>query len=321
MSHILVLAESLGSEPSPFAYGAIRFAQELAAAVEAQFSVFTVGANASEVADRLQGHGAFQLYVAKTEAVNPLAPEIARAAAEAARRAEADWVVGASSAWGKDVLPRVAALLDAAMLSDVLAFEGSGDTLLFKRPVYAGNAIETARIEGPVRVAGCRTTAFVSPDRSGGSCEVVPIPIEAAPADGRWIGLEHGGGERPDLTQARTVVTGGRPLQNAESFEKYIGGLADALGGAVGATRAVVDAGIAPNELQVGQTGKLVAPELYIAAGVSGSIQHVAGIKDSKVIVAINKDSEAPIFEIADYGLVADLFEAIPEMIGLLKSP
>ncbi|MCH8274499.1 MAG: electron transfer flavoprotein subunit alpha/FixB family protein [Armatimonadetes bacterium] len=224
-------------------------------------------------------------------------------------------VAGAASMFGKDYLPRLAAALDRPMVSDVTEVH---DANTFTRPMYAGNFLARVQVDSERFVVSVRTTAFSEPDREGLSAvEAISLPFDGPT---RRVSVSESGGGRPDLTQARVVVSGGRPIRDAETFEKLIGGLADLLGGAAGATRAVVDNGIAPNELQVGQTGKVVAPDLYIAAGISGSTQHVAGMKDSKVIVAINTDPAAPIFEFADYGLVQDLHTAIPEMMDKLRS-
>nr|WP_309687585.1 FAD-binding protein [Armatimonas sp.] len=226
-----------------------------------------------------------------------------------------DSLVGAATSLGRDVLPRVAALLDLPMLSDVLSVESHEGRLTLTRPMYAGNVVARVRTTGDFGVYSVRSAAFGQPEP--GAPE--PIAAAALPRTGyEVLSLDAPEQTRPELTQARVVVSGGRPTRDAATFETLIGGLADALGGAAGATRAAVDAEIAPNELQVGQTGKVVAPELYIAAGISGSIQHLAGMKDSKVIVAINTDPDAPIFEVADYGLVADIHQAIPELIGKL---
>ena len=235
----------------------------------------------------------------------------------------ADLVVGLSSQYshiltgstttGKDLLPRVAALIDASQISDIISVE-SADT--FKRPVYAGNAIATVQSSDAIKVITVRTTGFDAAETTG-SAEVTSV--DATPANGTTslVGRELTVSARPDLGAADTVVSGGRGVGSAENF-KIIEGLADKLGAAVGASRAAVDAGYVPNDYQVGQTGKVIAPNLYIAIGISGAIQHLAGMKDSKVIVAINKDEEAPIFQVADYGLVADLFEAVPELVAAL---
>lgn len=224
-------------------------------------------------------------------------------------------IVGPSTMFGKDLMPRIAGILDRPMVSDVIEVI---ETKKFRRPMYAGNVIATVEVESDFFVATIRTTAFGGAVKSS-TLGVEEISLNFESKVNR-INTKESSGGRPDLTQASVVVSGGRPLKDSETFEKLIGGLADVLGGAVGATRAAVDSGIAPNESQVGQTGKVVAPELYIAAGISGSTQHVAGMKDSKVIVAINIDPDAPIFEVADYGLVKDLYEAIPELITKLKS-
>ncbi|MGC4047537.1 MAG: electron transfer flavoprotein subunit alpha/FixB family protein [Armatimonas sp.] len=227
-----------------------------------------------------------------------------------------DSLAGVSSSLGRDVLARAAALLGLPMLSDVLKVENDGGRLTLTRPMYAGNVLAKVRTTGDKGVYSVRAAAFEAPAAEDARSITLPSMPEAHSAT--VLSLDAPEQARPDLTQARVVVSGGRPTRDAETFEKLIGGLADKLGGAVGATRAAVDSGIAPNELQVGQTGKVVAPDLYIAAGISGSIQHLAGMKDSKVIVAINTDPDAPIFEVADYGLVADIHTAIPELIQKL---
>jgi electron transfer flavoprotein alpha subunit len=220
-------------------------------------------------------------------------------------------IVAAATTSGKNVMPRVAALLDVMQVSDVSKVVGP-DT--FERPVYAGNAIQTVKAKDAKKVLTIRTAAF--PATGEGSA---PATIEdaAAPADpgiSSFVGEELSKSDRPELTSAKIIISGGRAMQSRDNFAKYIEPVADKLGAAVGASRAAVDAGYAPNDWQVGQTGKVVAPELYIAVGISGAIQHLAGMKDSKVIVAINKDEEAPIFQVADYGLVADLYQALPEL-------
>lgn len=217
-------------------------------------------------------------------------------------------IAGVSSMRGKDILARAAGVLDAAMVTDVLSVVSP---TLFTRPVVAGSIIATVEVLSFPVTLTVRPAGFQSFDRKGSS-QVETVALQVTQSSRRTaVSAKQGG--RPDLTQAKVIVSGGRPLKDAATFESVVGGLADALGGAAGATRAAVDSGIASNELQVGQTGKIVAPDLYIAAGISGSTQHMAGIKDSKLIVAINKDPDAPIFEFADFGLVADLFTAIPE--------
>ncbi len=220
-----------------------------------------------------------------------------------------------ATASGKNVAPRVAAKLDVAQISDITKVD-SPDT--FERPIYAGNAIAIVQSGDPVKVLTVRTTGFDAAAATGGSAAVETVSATADSGKSSFVGQEIAKSDRPELTAAKVVVSGGRALGSSEKFTEVMTPLADKLGAAIGASRAAVDAGYAPNDLQVGQTGKIVAPQLYVAAGISGAIQHLAGMKDSKVIVAINKDEEAPIFSVADYGLVADLFTAVPELTQAL---
>jgi electron transfer flavoprotein alpha subunit len=226
-------------------------------------------------------------------------------------------LLAASTAAGKNVMPRVAALLDTQPISDIA---GVVDADTFIRPIYAGNALATVRSADLRKVLTVRAASFDPVAAEGGAASIEAAPPVDVPSLSRFVSAELSKSERPELAAARVVVSGGRGMQNGENF-KLIDPIADKLGAAVGASRAAVDAGFVPNEFQVGQTGKIVAPELYVAVGISGAIQHLAGMKDSKVIVAINKDEEAPIFQVADYGLVADLFTALPELAAELEKP
>jgi electron transfer flavoprotein alpha subunit len=225
-----------------------------------------------------------------------------------------DAILAASTTTGKNVMPRVAALLDVMQISDITKVVAP-DT--FERPIYAGNAIQTVKSKDAKKVITVRTSTFQATGE-GGSASVESASAAEDPGISSFVGEELSKSERPELTSAKIIISGGRAMQSRENFTKYIEPVADKLGAAVGASRAAVDAGYAPNDWQVGQTGKVVAPELYVAVGISGAIQHLAGMKDSKVIVAINKDEEAPIFQVADYGLVADLYQALPELAAEL---
>ena len=225
-----------------------------------------------------------------------------------------DAIVAPATTTGKNVMPRVAALLDVMQISDIVTVIAP-DT--FERLIYAGNAVQTVRSKDKIKVITVRTSTFQATG-AGGTATVEQIAPAADPGLSAFVGEELSKSERPELTSAKIIISGGRAMQSRENFTKYIEPVADKLGAAVGASRAAVDAGYAPNDWQVGQTGKVVAPELYIAVGISGAIQHLAGMKDSKVIVAINKDEEAPIFQVADYGLVADLYQALPELAAEL---
>jgi electron transfer flavoprotein alpha subunit len=225
-----------------------------------------------------------------------------------------DAIVAPATTTGKNIMPRVAALLDVMQISDIVKVIAP-DT--FERLIYAGNAVQIVRSKDKIKVVTVRTSSFQAA-AEGGSAPIEQVAAATDPGISDFVGEELSKLERPELTSAKIIISGGRAMQSAENFAKYILPVADKLGAAVGASRAAVDAGYAPNDWQVGQTGKVVAPELYIAVGISGAIQHLAGMKDSKVIVAINKDEEAPIFQVADYGLVADLYQALPELAAEL---
>jgi electron transfer flavoprotein alpha subunit len=276
----------------------------------AQVDVLVAGKDCKPVADaaaRLDGVGKVLLADAapyEHQLAEPLAALLVKLAENYGA------LVAAATTFGKNVMPRVAALLDVMQISDITKVV-SQDT--FERPIYAGNAIQTVKSSDAKKVITVRTSTFQATGE-GGSAPVETVGPVDDPALSSFVGEELSKSDRPELTSAKIIISGGRAMQNRENFTKYIEPVADKLGAAMGASRAAVDAGYAPNDWQVGQTGKVVAPELYIAVGISGAIQHLAGMKDSKVIVAINKDEEAPIFQVADYGLVADLYQALPEL-------
>jgi electron transfer flavoprotein alpha subunit len=307
---ILVIAEHDNNALKPATLNTLSAAQQLGGAID----VLVVGSNCQAVAEATKAvAGVNKVLVADNAAyAHILAENVAKLIAILGK--SYSHIIAPATANGKDILPRVAALLDVNLVGDVMAVL-SPDT--FKRPIYAGNAIATVQSTDAIKVLTIRGTAFPAAAATGGSATIEAVGEVITAAKTRFIGEEVVKSDRPELTAARVVVSGGRGLGSGENF-KIIYALADKLNAAVGASRAAVDAGFVPNDMQVGQTGKVVAPELYIAVGISGAIQHLAGMKDSKVIVAINKDPEAPIFQVADYGLVADLFTAVPELTAKL---
>ncbi|KAI1957506.1 Electron transfer flavoprotein alpha-subunit [Ophidiomyces ophidiicola] len=275
------------------------------------------GAKAGAAAEAAQIKGLDKVLVVENTAYDNGLPEnYAPLLVENIKNGGFTHIIAPHSAFGKNLLPRVAALLDVQQISDITAIE-SEDT--FVRPIYAGNAILTVQSTDPIKVITVRGTAFQAGEASGGSAEVVDGADPNAPSPTEWVSEDLTKSDRPDLGTAKRVVSGGRGLKSKEEFDRIMTPLADSLGAAIGASRAAVDSGFADNSLQVGQTGKNVAPELYLCAGISGAIQHLAGMKDSKVIAAINKDPDAPIFQVADVGLVGDLFEKVPELTEKLK--
>ena len=303
---ILVVAEHDNNAVDPATLKTLAAAQQIGGDIH----VLVAGKGCSTVAENVaKADGVSQVFLADNGVYeHQLAENIGALVAELGK--DYSHVLAPATTTGKNFMPRVAALLDVAQISDIISVE-SDDT--FKRPIYAGNAIATVQSEDAIKVITVRTTAFDAVATEGGSGTVENLDTVIDNDRSAFVGEQLAESERPDLTAAEIVISGGRGMQNGENF-KLIEDIADKLGAAVGASRAAVDAGFVPNDMQVGQTGKIVAPQLYIAVGISGAIQHLAGMKDSKVIVAINKDEEAPIFQVADYGLVADLFDVLPEL-------
>ncbi|MCB1696006.1 MAG: electron transfer flavoprotein subunit alpha/FixB family protein [Pseudomonadales bacterium] len=302
----LVIAEHDNSSLKVATLNAVAAAQVMGAGID----ILVAGADcggAAEQAAKVPGVG--KVLVADNAAyAHQLAENVSLLIAEVA--AAYDNIVAPATSNCKNTMPRVAALLDVAQISEITSVE-SPDT--FKRPIYAGNVIATVKSTDAKKVITVRTTAYDAAPAEGGSATIEAISAVHDAGISAFVGEEVAVSDRPELTSAKIVISGGRGMQNGENF-KLLDGIADKLGAAIGASRAAVDAGFVPNDYQVGQTGKIVAPDLYIAVGISGAIQHLAGMKDSKVIVAINKDEDAPIFQVADYGLVADLFVALPEL-------
>ena len=308
---ILLLADHNNAELGDATAKALSAAQEIGGDV----TILVAGHNCRPVAEAAAKlNGVTKVLVADGEQfAHGLAEEVAPLIADQAK--SFDVVMAAATTTGKNILPRVAAELDVMQISDITKII-SADT--FERPIYAGNALQIVQSAETPKVITVRTAAFGKVE-DGGSAAIEDVAVPAAVGSSSFVGAELTKSDRPELTSARIIISGGRGMANGENFGKLIEPIADRLGAAMGASRAAVDAGFVPNDWQVGQTGKVVAPELYIAVGISGAIQHLAGMKDSKVIVAINKDEEAPIFQVADYGLVADLFEALPELNSELE--
>ncbi len=307
----LILAEHSNSALSPATGKALSAAKALGGDIH----ILVAGSNCKAVAEAAAKlAGVSKVLVADAPHLeHGLAEEVAAVVVSLAGPYSA--IVAPATASGKNILPRVAAMLDVMQISDITKVI-SADT--FERPIYAGNAIQTVQSGEAKKVITVRTSAFPAA-AEGGSGAIENVAVPAAGGASHFTGAELTKSDRPELTSAKIIVSGGRGMGNGENFAKYIEPVVDRLGAAMGASRAAVDAGFVPNDLQVGQTGKVVAPDLYVAVGISGAIQHLAGMKDSKVIVAINKDADAPIFQVADYGLVADLFQALPELEAELK--
>jgi len=323
MSKVIVLAEHQNGALVKATLNAISAAKALNGIVGGGFSIAVVGHNAGAVSASLQGYGAEAIYQVEDPSFEGYtAQAYAQGFHKAVEASGASFVVAASTAKGKDCTPRVAARLDAGQASDVVAIEAHDGGVAYVRPMWAGNIIGKVKINSATQVVTVRPTDFDAATSEGGESPVTVIQagIDASSIRMSYVGLDEVKSDRPALSDADAVVSGGRGLKEAENFEKIVMPLADSLNAAIGASRAVCDLGWAPNDWQVGQTGKVVAPNLYIALGISGAIQHLAGMKGSKTIVAINKDPDAPIFQVADYGLVEDLFKAAPELTEAIKA-
>ena len=317
MANVLIVAEQFGGAVRKATLHALSAGREVARRTGGKLHVAVLGKGVGAVAEELASYGA-EVHVADAAVLeHPLAEAHAPVVAELARTVQATYVGAAATAAGKDLLPRVASRLEAGMATEVLGFGGEGAEVTFRRPMWAGNVLAEVAIATPVKVFTVRATEFAPAAKEGkGAVTAAAVSVDAGALKTRYAGFKEVKSARPELTEARFVVAGGR---GTKGDFKPIEALTDELNAAVGASRAAVDAGWVPNDWQVGQTGKVVAPELYVAAGISGAIQHLAGMKGSKVIVAVNKDPDAPIFQLADYGLVADLFKALPELAGKLK--
>jgi electron transfer flavoprotein alpha subunit len=318
MGNILVFAEQQKGKLPKTTLIALQAGKEAAQKLGGSCFAAVLGAGIDALAHETAKYGVAKVLVVDDPALaHYLADAYAVALEQLVKAHDVSLLLATSTSVGKDLLPRVAARLGVGMASDVIAINEDGT---FKRPMYAGNAIATVSLTGRVKVISVRGTAFDAAQPDGQApVERVRLAIEDAARKMQFVEFSETKSDRPTLTEARIVVSGGRGLKSGENFTTYLEPLVDALGAAMGASRAAVDAGFVPNDLQVGQTGKVVAPELYFAIGISGAIQHLAGMKDSKIIVAINKDPEAPIFNVADYGLVADLFKAVPELTEEIK--
>lgn len=318
MENVLIIAEQSGGHLKKATLHAISAGQAIAGRTGGKVHVALLGKGVGALATELAGYGVTVHAADAAGLEHYLAEAFAPVVAELAKACGATFVGAAATAFGKDLVPRVAARLGAATATEVLGLGGAGPAVTFHRPMWAGNVLAEVDLATPVKAFTIRPTEFPAAQKgAGGEVQAAATAVDLAALPTRFVEFKEVKSERPELTEARIVVSGGR---GTKGDFKELEGLADDLGAAVGATRAAVDAGWVPNDLQVGQTGKVVAPELYIAAGISGAIQHLAGMKGSKVIVAINKDPEAPIFQLADYGLVADLFKAVPELREKIKA-
>lgn len=318
MGNVLVVAELFEGKVRKSTLSAITFAKTAADIIDGSYSILALGSGIDDGVAELAKFGAETVYKADDDSLadyicEGYAPTVIKVAEDF------DVVVSCASAFGKDLMPRVAQALEAGMASDIVGVEEGDDGLVYRRPMFAGNVVAFMQVETDKAVVTVRQTDFDAAEAEDSDSDVEDVDVEENTIEGKeLVDFKKVVSARPDLSEARVVVAGGRGLKSEENF-KMLEELTDLMGGALGATRAAVDAGFVSNDLQVGQTGKIVAPDLYFAIGLSGALQHLAGMKSSKVIVAINKDEEAPIFAISDYGLVADLFNVVPEIIESVK--
>jgi electron transfer flavoprotein alpha subunit len=318
---ILVVGEHDGRGVCVASRSALAFARQCAAATSGSVEWLLLGHQLDKPAADAAAYA--PVLAADSPALaDPLAERYAPMIAAAVTEHRADLLAAASGTFAKDIVTRAAGLLGGAMAGDVVGHEFHEGRLRLQRPMYAGAVLATVELCGTPQIVTVQPAAYAPAERSETVAEIAPLTFAETdlPGQSEYLGLASQRAGRPDVSEARVVVSGGRGIRSREDFERLVGGLADAFGGAAGSTRPLVDAGIAPNEFQVGQTGKIIAPDLYVALGVSGSVQHLAGVKNSKLIVAVNRDPEAPIFSAADYGLVADIYEAVPELIAKLCS-
>jgi len=321
MAQILVVAEQQAGQLKKSTLVAVTLAKQIGAKIGGGFDLLVLGSGVSAVTEALQGYGAEAIHVADAPSLEHyLAQPYVAVVADAVIKSGAAFVIAPAATFGKDLLPRVAARLGAGMVADCIGL-ADGAALAYKRPMYAGNVVATVKVNTPKTVITARPAAFDAAQKTGGSSKVETLAVGPAVGGARFVDYVITESERPELNEADVVVSGGRGLKDGASFWSVMNPLADAFGAAIGATRAVVDSfPEVPNDMQVGQTGKVVAPNLYIAVALSGAIQHLAGMKNSKTIVAINKDADAPIFQVADYGLVGDAFKLVPELAAKVKA-
>ena len=316
MADILLIAEHGDGALKKSTFQALSLVRQIADRTGGSYDIAIMGPGAADLAAGLTGYGAGTVHTVDGAAfAHYLAQPYSGAVGQLVDAIGARFVVCSAASFGKDMLPRVAAIKGWGMVADCTALAGSGAELQYKRPMYAGNVIATVKVNSPGAVISVRGSEFPAADATGGASAIAAFSADVGPGAASFVSFDGVKSERPELTEADVVVSGGRGLKDGDNFFGVMNPLADALGAAIGASRAAVDSGFCPNDYQVGQTGKVVAPKLYIAVAISGAIQHLAGMKNSKCIVAINKDPEAPIFQITDYGLVADAFNAVPEFI------